>query len=187
MLVQGQYSMVCLVDPQNGGLSSRATFDKAKDSVAHHRNEVSDWIFHRVLATNETNVVATWSGDYHRAFGMDIEAPMSLACVAMVLRNKVTGVIAVLRRASGEGFSRAESKMLEELAAQAAMAVEQANLFAKVRSYASELELSYDSTLKALSAALDAKDAATEGHSERVANLTMAMAREMKVPEERLR
>ena len=74
--------------------------------------------------------------------------------------------------------------MLEELAAQAAMAVEQANLFAKVRSYASEWS-SYDSTLKALSAALDAKDAATEGHSERVANLTMAMAREMKVPEER--
>ena len=66
------------------------------------------------------------------------------------------------------------------------MAVEQASLFAKVRAYASELELSYDTTLKALIAALDAKDAVTEGHSERVANLTVAMAREMNIPEEKL-
>jgi len=64
--------------------------------------------------------------------------------------------------------------------------VEQANLFAKVRAYASELELSYDTTLKALIAALDAKDAATEGHSERVAKLTVAIAREMNVPKEKL-
>jgi HD-GYP domain-containing protein (c-di-GMP phosphodiesterase class II) len=64
--------------------------------------------------------------------------------------------------------------------------VEQANLFAKVRAYASELEMTYDTTLKALSAALDAKDAVTEGHSERVAHLTKAIAREMNVPEEKL-
>jgi HD-GYP domain-containing protein (c-di-GMP phosphodiesterase class II) len=185
LLAQGQYSMVCLVD-QGGVLMSRATYDRKQDSVALHRTEISDWLFHRTLGTGETNVISPWKGTYKRVFGMDIEAPMSLACVPMTLRSKVTGVIAVLRKASAESFSGTETKMLEELAAQSAMAVEQANLFAKVRSYASELELSYDHTLKALSAALDAKDAATEGHSERVANLTMAMAREMKVPENKL-
>jgi HD-GYP domain-containing protein (c-di-GMP phosphodiesterase class II) len=66
------------------------------------------------------------------------------------------------------------------------MAIEQASLFAKVRSYASDLEISYDTTLRALMAALDTKDAATEGHSERVARLTVAVAREMGVPEERM-
>jgi HD-GYP domain-containing protein (c-di-GMP phosphodiesterase class II) len=35
-------------------------------------------------------------------------------------------------------------------------------------------------------AALDTKDAATEGHSERVARLTLAVAREMGLPEERM-
>ncbi|MCJ7491258.1 MAG: HD domain-containing protein [Dehalococcoidia bacterium] len=186
LLVQGQYSMVCLVEQESSALAARATYDHDKGSVALHRSEVGDWLFHRVLATGETNVVSTWKADYRRVFGVEIDAPMSIACVPMTLRNKVTGVIAVLRRASGEGFSRAESNMLEELAAQAAMAVEQANLFAKVRAYASELELSYDTTLKALSAALDAKDAATEGHSERVANLTTAIAQEMNVPDEKL-
>jgi HD-GYP domain-containing protein (c-di-GMP phosphodiesterase class II) len=187
LVVQSQYSMICLAERESGGLAARATYDHGKASVALHHREVSNWLFHRVLATGETNVVTNWQAEYRSVFSMDIpQSPMSIVCVPMTLRNKVTGVIAVLRRASGEGFSRAESKMLEELAAQAAMAVEQANLFAKVRAYASELELSYDTTLKALSAALDAKDAATEGHSERVANLTTAIAREMKVPEEKL-
>ena len=159
----------------------------ANSSVALHQREISDWLFHRVLATGTTTVVATWKADYGRVFCMDIEeAPMSIVCVPMTLRNKVTGVIAVLRHSTSEGFSGTEVRMLEELAAQSAMAVEQANLFAKVRAYASELELTYDTTLKALSAALDAKDAATEGHSERVANLTTAIAREINVPEEKL-
>jgi K+-sensing histidine kinase KdpD len=115
--------MICLVEQDSSALVSRAVYDHRRASVALHRNEVGDWLFHRVLATGETNVISTWKVDYEHVFGMHIDAPMSIACVPMTLRNKVTGVIAVLRRASGDGFSRAEAKMLEELAAQAAMAV----------------------------------------------------------------
>jgi hypothetical protein len=57
-------------------------------------------------------------------------------------------------------------------------------LFAKVRTDAQQLESSYDSTLKALMAALDAKDEVTEGHCERVAKLTTELARLMGVPEQ---
>ena len=133
-------------------------------------------------------MTSPWRAKYRRIFGVDLDddTPMAVVCVPMALRKKVVGIIAVLRRPSAGAFSRGDAEMLEELAGQAAMAVEQANLFAKVRSYASELELSYDTTLKALSAALDAKDAATEGHSERVANLTVAIAKEMNIPQEKL-
>jgi hypothetical protein len=187
LIVQGQYSVVCLVDPESRALAARASYDQAQDSVAQHNREVQEWLFHRVLATGETNLLRNWRADYRRVFGMDVpQQPMAVLCVPMKLRRKATGVIAVLRPASADGFGRADVTMLEELAGQAAMAIEQANLFARVRSYASELELSYDTTLKALSAALDAKDAATEGHSERVARLTVAIAREMQVPEEKL-
>ena len=187
LLVEGRYSMVCLADQESNALFARATYDHANSSVALHQREVGDWLFHRVLATGTATVVAAWKADYGRAFCMDIgEVPMSVACVPMTLRDKVTGVIAVLRPSQNDGFGDTEVRMLEELAAQSAMAVEQANLFAKVRAYASELEMTYDTTLKALSAALDAKDAATEGHSERVANLTTTIAREIHVPEEKL-
>ena len=187
LVVQGHCSLICLADQEARTLMARAAYDRHKDSVALHRREVTEWLFHRVLATGETSIVGHWHAEYRRVFGIEIEqTPMAVLCVPMTLRHKVTGVIAVLRHASNEGFSRAEAKMLEEIAAQAAMAVEQANLFARVRAYASELELSYDATLKALSAALDAKDAVTEGHSERVANLTLAIAREMRVPKEKM-
>ena len=70
---------------------------------------------------------------------------------------------------------------MEGLAAQAVTAVEQAQLFSRVRADADALESSYDSTLKALMAALDAKDELTEGHCERVAKLTVHLAKSMDV------
>jgi len=50
-----------------------------------------------------------------------------------------------------------------------------------------ELERSYDITLEALGDALDLKDAETEGHSKRVTAFTIAMARAMNLPQEKIR
>ncbi len=50
-----------------------------------------------------------------------------------------------------------------------------------------ELERSYDITLEALGDALDMKDAETEGHSKRVTAFTMAIARAMELPQDRVR
>jgi HD-GYP domain-containing protein (c-di-GMP phosphodiesterase class II) len=95
-------------------------------------------------------------------------------------------LVMVVRHYALGPFSATEVRMIEEMAAQAAMSVEQAVLFTKLRSYAQEIETGYDSTLKVLSAALDTRDQDTHGHSERVARLTVALAREMGLPNERL-
>lgn len=50
-----------------------------------------------------------------------------------------------------------------------------------------DLEQSYDYTLEALGNALDAKDAETEGHCQRVTAITILMAKTMKVDREQLR
>jgi putative nucleotidyltransferase with HDIG domain len=50
-----------------------------------------------------------------------------------------------------------------------------------------ELERSYDVTLEALGDALDLKDAETEGHSKRVTAFTIAIARAMELPTDRVR
>src|ERR1700678_2388419 len=49
------------------------------------------------------------------------------------------------------------------------------------------LERSYDITLAALGDALDLKDAETEGHSKRVTAFTIAIARAMEMPQDRVR
>ena len=50
-----------------------------------------------------------------------------------------------------------------------------------------ELERSYDITLEALGDALDLKDAETEGHSKRVTAFTIAIARAMNLPSDKIR
>ena len=56
-----------------------------------------------------------------------------------------------------------------------------------LRKALADLERSYDITLEALGDALDLKDAETEGHSKRVTAFTIAIARAMDLPQERVR
>ncbi len=58
---------------------------------------------------------------------------------------------------------------------------------AKVEGAMVELERSYDITLEALGDALDLKDAETEGHSKRVTAFTIAIARQMRMPSDKIR
>src|SRR5438552_3860735 len=57
----------------------------------------------------------------------------------------------------------------------------------QLRQAMNDLERSYDITLEALGDALDLKDAETEGHSKRVTAFTIAMARAMGLPPEKIR
>ena len=56
-----------------------------------------------------------------------------------------------------------------------------------LRKALADLERSYDITLEALGDALDLKDAETEGHSKRVTAFTIAIARAMEMPQDRVR
>lgn len=56
-----------------------------------------------------------------------------------------------------------------------------------LRQALSDLERSYDITLEALGDALDLKDAETEGHSKRVTGFTIAIARAMDLPHDKVR
>lgn len=57
----------------------------------------------------------------------------------------------------------------------------------QLRQAMSDLERSYDITLEALGDALDLKDAETEGHSKRVTAFTIAIARAMGLPGDKIR
>lgn len=57
----------------------------------------------------------------------------------------------------------------------------------QLRQAMTDLERSYDITLEALGDALDLKDAETEGHSKRVTAFTIAVARAMGLPSDRIR
>ena len=75
---------------------------------------------------------------------------------------------------------------LEGLAAQAALAVDAASLFDQLQRANIELTLSYDNTLEGWVRALDLRDKETEGHTQRVTELTGRLAEAMGIPLEDL-
>ena len=183
----GHYGLVALFEPETGDLLLRATYDRATATIAHQQRSIEEWFLRRAVITNTTIVSAQSAKAYEQFFGPELEKQqqVNLLCVPMSLRDRVVGVLAVVRVPGGRRgtFTPDDVRQAVDLAAQGAMAIEQALLFAKVRTYASEVELSYDSTLKALMAALEAKDDVTGGHCERVAKMTVQLARQMGVAE----
>ncbi len=63
------------------------------------------------------------------------------------------------------------------LAGQAAIAVDSASLFADLKQSHAQLFAAYDSTIEGWSHALDLRDKETEGHTQRVTEMTVALAR----------
>lgn len=84
-------------------------------------------------------------------------------------------------------------RLVSTIAEMAGNAIHRARLFERTTQQAQELaalvdklEENYDQTLAALSAALDARDRETEGHSLRVAGLACTIAREMGLPNDQV-
>ena len=99
--------------------------------------------------------------------------------------GRVKGVLECFRRAAMEPDSEwlAFAAMLAE---QAAIAIDNAALFEDLRRSNEELKVAYDSTIEGWARALDLRDRDTEGHSRRVTEMALALARDMGLGEAEL-
>ena len=187
-VARADHSLVALFEAETGDLVLRATYDAGTGAVAHQQRAIEEWFLRRAVVTNSTIVSGQSARAYTQFFGPQMDAldQVNVLVIPMSLRDRVVGVLAIVRVPDGRrtAFTPKDMRQAGDLAAQGAVAVEQALLFAKVRSYAKEVELSYDSTLKAMMAALDAKDDVSEGHGDRVARMTGQLARQMGVESE---
>lgn len=96
----------------------------------------------------------------------------SLMSVPLVREGRAIGVIQAMNKRNGMFFTQDDLQLFQRIADSAALALENARLF-------QELQASYDSTLDALTRALDLRDRETEGHSRRVVEYTTRLAVEM--------
>ena len=102
----------------------------------------------------------------------------------LIAKGKLLGALEIYHRAPL--IMKTEwLKFLETLAGQTAIAIDNATLFAELQRSNADLTQAYDTTLKGWSAALDLRDKETEGHTERVTQMTIRLAERMGVnPEE---
>jgi putative nucleotidyltransferase with HDIG domain len=120
--------------------------------------------------------------DFLRSPTFVAEGFVTYYAVPLVTRNQVKGVLEVFHRSPLES-DQEWLDFLESLASQAAIAIENVSLFNDLQRSNIELNLAYDSTLEGWSHALDLRDQETQGHSRRVAELTLRLARAMSVDE----
>jgi putative nucleotidyltransferase with HDIG domain len=78
------------------------------------------------------------------------------------------------------------SGFFETLADQTAIAIDNAQLFDGLQHSNIELAMAYDATIEGWSRALDLRDRETEGHTERVTEMTLKLARSMGIGDEEL-
>jgi len=102
--------------------------------------------------------------------------------VPLIARGQVKGVLEVFHR-TYMSPDREWYEFLETLAGQGAIAVENMSLFEGLQKSNLELSLAYDTTLEGWSKALELRDQETQGHTRRVAEMTLSLARALGVPE----
>jgi response regulator RpfG family c-di-GMP phosphodiesterase/putative methionine-R-sulfoxide reductase with GAF domain len=102
--------------------------------------------------------------------------------VPLIAKGEVKGVLEVFHRAPLHP-DREWLEFMEALGGQAAIAIDNATLFDSLQRTHVDLVLAYDSTIEGWSRALDLRDKETEGHTQRVTEMTQQLARGMGMSE----
>jgi PAS domain S-box-containing protein len=112
-----------------------------------------------------------------RAF-MRAEGFAAYIGVPLIAKGQLQGVFEIFHR----GPLQADPEwleFLETLAGQAALAIDNATVYADLQRSHAHLRLAYDTTLEGWSRALDLRDRETEGHTRRVTELSLRLAEAM--------
>jgi len=124
-------------------------------------------------------------GKFVRAQLLANERFVSYYAVPLITKGEVQGVLEIFHR-SRLTPNHEWLNFLETLGGQAAIAIENSMLFQNLQRSNFELAMAYDATIEGWSRALDLRDRETEGHTQRVTDMTLRLARKMRLSEQRL-
>ncbi len=152
------------------------------EKIEHFSLPIGEGISGLVAKTGETvNSADAWELPYFKR-EFDLQQNFrSKAVLCMPINNRSgerIAVIQVINKQGGGVFNVDDENLLKSLSSQMAIAIENAQLV-------DELELSFESSIRTLSATVDARHRLTAGHSERVTEYSLMIARNMGLgPEE---
>jgi PAS domain S-box-containing protein/putative nucleotidyltransferase with HDIG domain len=121
--------------------------------------------------------------DTYFAFPELITSMVTLAGVPLVTKGETIGSILI---GSGRLMSDNELRLLKTIGDLAASAIHRSDLYEQTSVQATELKRAYDATLEGWAHALELRDKETQGHSLRIANMTIELAKRMGIDEQDL-
>ncbi len=168
-VVEAERCTLFLVDRERGELWSKI----AQGETREIRVPVGLGLAGHVAATGEAVRLEDAYADARFNRAVDLSTGFrtrSLLCVPMVnTREQVVGVLQALNRTEGV-FTAEDEELLVALGGQAAMAIENAVLH-------EEIQALFEGFVRASVVAIESRDPTTAGHSDRVAVLTVDLAR----------
>lgn len=102
--------------------------------------------------------------------------------VPLIAKGEIVGVLEIFHR-EPLNPNKEWLDFMETLAGQVAIAIDNATLYKDLQRSNVDLTMAYEATIVGWSQALDLRDKETEGHTQRVTELTVKLAREMGIPE----
>lgn len=183
--LQVDAASVLLLDTPTNTLVFAAGRGFRTEAIARSRVPVGAGYAGRAALTGRTISVPDPADATERAGLFAEEGFAAYYAVPLIAKGRVKGVLEIFHGSPIHsdiewlGF-------LDALAAQAAIAIDNAELFHEQQRLNAELTLAYDTTLEGWSRALDLRDRETEGHSKRVAEMTERLGRAMGVGREAL-
>ncbi|HNB50862.1 MAG TPA: HD domain-containing phosphohydrolase [Anaerolineales bacterium] len=170
-----------MLSNHQGGLDFRVARNMARETLEEEDFKISSTIAHRVAAQGEP-VLTTNAQEDPRFTGQHSVAIYnlrSILCVPLKVKGQVTGLIYADNRVRSGAFTQRDLHILTAFGNQAAVALENARLFNDVQRSNFELAQAYDVTLEGWARALELRDQETEGHTRRVTELTVRLAKAM--------
>ncbi|MBF0543454.1 MAG: GAF domain-containing protein [Candidatus Riflebacteria bacterium] len=169
-----------LLDAQGDYLEIKASKGLSQNFLEETKIHVGEGIIGNVITGRQPISVVDIRKDPRTKF-LHVarrEKLAGLLAVPILQRNKPIGVITIYT-SKPRDFTQSEIDLLSTFASQASIAIENAKLYAKTKEQ-------YLAMVAALAAAIETKDAYTHGHSKKVMEYAVKIAREMGLVEEEI-
>ncbi|HEX6034172.1 MAG TPA: HD domain-containing phosphohydrolase [Anaerolineales bacterium] len=194
-LMRAERGFLILRDPMDGRLKPETSRGIDHINLEEEAFKVSGTIVRKVVETG-VPILTTNAQQDPRFVGQESVVAFnlrSILCAPLKLKNALIGVLYVDNRVHTGIFRESDLNLITAFADQAAVAINNADLFEKLKRTNFQLEaanielgIAYEATLRGWVRALDVRDKETEGHTQRVTVLTQRLAQAMGVDRDAL-
>ncbi|MGM0568593.1 MAG: HD-GYP domain-containing protein [Elusimicrobiota bacterium] len=180
-LVGTDMGSLMLVDKKSNIIFIKAAIGLEDDILKNTKMEIGEGIAGRVVQEGKAIFCEDIESDVRFMRGSKLKyGSKSFLSVPLKVNNKVIGVININNRNSAKVFTKKDKNLISILADQAAVAIDNIQLYEDMKNM-------FLGTIQTLAKAIDARDPYTKGHTERVTEYAVKIAREMNLPRKLVR
>ena len=174
-LMRAQTGSLLMVDEKRRELFFEVALGQAGAAVKEVGLKIGEGIAGWVAAHGKPAIVQDVLTDKRFQDRVDRKSKFltrNMICVPVIIKDKVIGVLQAINRKRGGAFTRDDLKLFELFSNQVAIALDNARLY-------QEIKETFYATRAALAEAIEKRDPYTGGHTHRVLEYSMAIARHM--------